>query len=165
MGEAPKKRITSVDWIILLAVVALCYAVAAVGGVVTATSVDTWYPTLAKPALTPPDWVFAPTWLTLYGMLAGAAWLVYLNRRKSDVAVPLSLFVIQLIVNLAWPLLFFGFRWIDGALVSIALLFALVTATTVTFWRVSMWAGLLLVPYLVWVGFAAYLNAGIWRLN
>jgi tryptophan-rich sensory protein len=140
-----------------------CFAVAAIGGMVTATSVETWYPTLAKPAFTPPDRVFGPVWAALYAMMALAAWLVWRRVGWRDRA--LWLFFAQLAVNLAWSVLFFGWQRIGLALVDIALLLVLIALTVVAFWRIDRRAGLLLVPYLLWVACASALNGAIWLMN
>jgi tryptophan-rich sensory protein len=151
------------SWIALLVFLTVCFAVAAIGGMVTATSVDTWYPTLAKPAFTPPDRVFGPVWTALYAMLALAAWLVW--RRVGWGAWALWLFFAQLALNLAWSVLFFGWQRIGLALVDMALLLALIALTLVAFWRIDRRAGLLLVPYLLWVAYASALNGAIWLMN
>jgi benzodiazapine receptor len=151
------------DWLVLLGLLALCFAVAGLGGWATATSVDSWYPTLAKPGFTPPDWAFGPVWSALYAMMALAAWLVW--RRAGWRAPALGLFLVQLALNLAWSILFFGLQLIGAALADILLLVALIAATTIAFWRIDGRAGLLLVPYLLWVGYASLLNGAIWLLN
>lgn len=143
---------------------ALVFSVAAIGGRVTAGSVETWYPTLAKPAFNPPDWVFAPVWTTLYALMAIAAWRVW---RVADTIKQraLTLYGAQLALNLLWSVLFFGWHWIGAALIDIALLLAVIGATGFAFWRADRFAGLCLAPYAAWVAFAAVLNAAIWRLN
>jgi tryptophan-rich sensory protein len=142
--------------------------VAAVGGAVTATSVGSWYPTLAKPAFNPPDWLFAPVWTTLYLMIAFAGWRVWRLRgwtgpRGLDPAM--LAWALQLALNLCWSFVFFGARMIGAALVEIAVLFVAIVATGWSFWRVDRLAAWLLLPYAAWVGFAAVLNAALWRLN
>ncbi len=141
---------------------------AAVGGAVTATSVGSWYPTLAKPAFNPPDWLFAPVWTTLYLMIAFAGWRVWRLRgwtgpRGLDPAM--LAWALQLALNLCWSFVFFGARMIGAALVEIAVLFVAIVATGWSFWRVDRLAAWLLLPYAAWVGFAAVLNAALWRLN
>jgi tryptophan-rich sensory protein len=146
--------------------IALCLAVGATGGAVTATSVGTWYAALEKPAFNPPDWVFAPVWTTLYVLMALAAWRVWLRGDEAPAARPaLGLWALQLALNLTWSFLFFGARSIGAALAEIAVLLAAIIATLVLSWRVDRAAGWLLVPYAAWVAFAAVLTAAIWRLN
>ena len=149
----------------LLAFIALCLAVAAAGGAVTASSVGTWYAGLAKPSFNPPDWVFGPVWTALYLMMAVAGWRVWRRRGVSGVRPALGVWTLQLVLNLCWSLVFFGARLIGAALVEIAVLFAAIVATALLFWRIDRVAGALLVPYAAWVAFAALLNAALWRLN
>lgn len=123
-----------------------------------------WYAGLRKPPLTPPDAVFPPVWTALYAAIAVAGWLVWRRRRPGEFA-PLALWGAQLVLNALWSLLFFGLERPGLALLEIALLLALVVATTAAFLRVRPLAGALFAPYAAWVAFAAYLNAGIWLLN
>ena len=152
-------------WVALAVLVASCLAIGAVGGIVTASSVDTWYPGLNKPAWNPPDSVFGPVWTLLYLMMAVAAWLVWRRRGAADVRAAMTLFAVQLGLNAAWSVLFFGLRRPGLAAVEIVLLWLAIVATMALFARVSRPAGWLLVPYLGWVSFAAALNIAIWRLN
>jgi tryptophan-rich sensory protein len=145
--------------------VALCFAVAAAGGAVTATSVETWYAGLAKPPFNPPDWVFGPVWTALYLMIAVAGWRVWRRRSESGAWLALGAWGVQLSLNLSWSMLFFGARMIGAALVEIAVLLAAILITAALFWRIDRIAGVLLVPYTAWVSFATVLNAALWRLN
>lgn len=149
----------------LVVFVALCLAVAAVGGAVTATSVGTWYAALAKPSFNPPDWLFGPVWTTLYLMMAVAAWRVWRARGRVDARAALGLWALQLALNLVWSFVFFGARMIGAALVEIVVLLVAILATLALFWRIDRVAGALLVPYAAWVGFATLLTAALWRLN
>lgn len=147
----------------LAAFLILCFAVSAVGGAITASSVGTWYQGLAKPAFNPPDWIFAPVWTALYVMIAVAGWRVWRRGgyRESRGALRLFLYIGQLVLNVGWSLLFFGFRLPGAALVEIIVLLATVVATGVSFRRSDVWAAVLFAPYAAWVAFAATLNAGI----
>jgi len=153
------------DAVALFVLVALCLAVAAAGGAVTATSVGTWYQTLAKPTFNPPDWLFGPVWTTIYLVMAFAAWRVWRMRTGEGARRSLAVWALQLALNLAWSFIFFGARMIGVALAEIVLLLAAILATTVLFWRIDRVAGALFVPYLAWVSFATVLNAVLWRLN
>lgn len=145
--------------------VALCAAVSVIGGAVTATSVDTWYQALEKPAFNPPDWLFPVVWTILYIMIAIAGWRVWRRAPIDVTGRALAVFAVQLGLNLAWSFLFFGLQWIGLALVEIVILWLAIAANTMLFWRLDRWAGALLVPYLVWVAYAAVLNAALWLLN
>jgi benzodiazapine receptor len=144
---------------------ALCLGVSALGGLATASSVGTWYQTLAKPAFNPPNWVFAPVWTTLYFMMAIAGWRVWRRDGLQRARWALALFALQLALNLAWSIVFFGLRSVGAALIEIVVLLLAILATTVVFWQRDRVAGMLFIPYAAWVGFATVLNAALWRLN
>jgi translocator protein len=147
----------------LLAFIAVCLGAGALGGAVTAMSAGTWYQELNKPSFNPPDWVFGPVWTALYIAMAFAAWKVW--RRHGLTRLAMTLFAVQLVLNLGWSVLFFGMREIGLALMEIAVLFIAIVRTAFAFARIDTVAALLLVPYLTWVAFAAMLNWVIWRLN
>lgn len=149
----------------LVVFVGLCLAVGALGGWITADSVKTWYTTINKPSFTPPNWVFGPVWTGLYVLMGVAAWRAWCKARPNQVRVPLALFAVQLALNLAWSAVFFGAHSIAGAVVVIVGLAAAILATMVAFRRIDGVAALLLVPYALWVAFAAVLNIAVWRLN
>jgi benzodiazapine receptor len=146
--------------------IVIALAVGAVGGLATASSVTTWYAGLAKPWFNPPNAVFGPVWTILYVLMALAAWLVWRARPAAGRRrMSLVLYAVQLILNLAWSLIFFGLCQPGLALVEVVGLLAAVLATAAAFWRIDRRAGLLMVPYAAWVAFASVLNFGIWRLN
>jgi translocator protein len=149
----------------LVVLVGLCLAVGALGGWVTADSVKTWYTTINKPSFTPPNWLFGPVWTVLYVLMGVAAWRVWCKARPDQLRVPLALFAVQLALNLAWSVVFFGAHRIGGAVVVIVGLEAAILATMVAFRRIDGLAALLLVPYALWVVFAAVLNIAAWQLN
>lgn len=126
---------------------------------------DAWYAGLAKPPGLPPPWVFPVVWTALYFMMAVAAALIYGAADSPARTGGLVLYAAQLGANAAWSWLFFGRRAVFGALLDLLLLIVLVALTTVVFFPLSFWAGLLLVPYLVWLFIALYLNAAVWVLN
>ena len=126
---------------------------------------DEWYRGLRKPAWNPPNSIFAPVWTALYLLMASAAWLVWLEHGISGALVPLILFVVQLVLNAAWTWLFFGRHQIRGAFLDILVLWVVILTTVILFWRLVSVAGILLLPYLIWVSFAAFLNGTIGRMN
>jgi tryptophan-rich sensory protein len=144
----------------------VCEGVGALAGVATRSSVDTWYPTLAKPGFTPPDWLFAPVWITLYAMMGVAAGLVWTKRADASAAQSaLVAFGVQLVLNAAWSVVFFGAQSIGGGLLVIVPLAAAIAETMRRMWPLSRLAAGLLVPYLGWVLYATALNLGLWVLN
>lgn len=153
------------QWGALVLFLLLTFSVSGIGGLFTSRSVGTWYQTLRKPSWSPPDWVFSPVWITLYAMMAVAAWLVWRKGGFARFSPALVFFSLQLLLNALWSFLFFGLRSPGAGLADIIPLWIAILATTVLFWRVSTAAGLLFVPYLGWVGFALALNLSLWRLN
>lgn len=147
--------------VLLLSFIA-SFAISAAGGAITAGPVKSWYPSLIKPPLTPPDLAFPIVWSLLYAMMAIAAWLVWRRAGWTSAHV---LFGIQLLLNLGWSALFFGLQNPALALIEIIALWLAIAATIITFRQHTTAAALLLLPYLAWVSFAAYLNAAIWWLN
>ena len=152
-------------WMSWIVFVAICFAAAAAGGWFTNSSVKTWYPGLLKPAGTPPSWVFGPVWTFLYLLMGTAAWLVWQQRLVLNIRLPLVLFFGQLVLNAAWSYIFFGLRRPGLALVEICILLLAIILTTLSFAGHSRYASWLMLPYLVWVAYATYLNLGFWRLN
>ena len=124
-----------------------------------------WYAGLTKPALTPPGWVFGPVWTLLYAMMGVAVWLVWKQGGSGAAAGALTLFFLQLGLNTMWSYLFFGLKNPGLALLNIVALWLAILATLIAFSRHSRLAGNLLLPYLLWVSFALYLNLQVWRLN
>ena len=151
----------------LVIALAIPFAVAAIGGFATSSSVSTWYPTLNKPAWTPPAWVFGPVWTVLYGLMGIASWLVWRKRadREAQVRQALGWYGLQLALNLGWSVIFFGLQLVGLALIEIVALWSALLVTTLKFGRIRRDAAGLLLPYLLWTTFAAVLNAAIWWLN
>lgn len=136
-----------------------------VPAILTASEVAAWYPTLATPPLTPPSWVFGPVWTGLFAALGVAAYLVYRERDHDLRTAALGLFGVQLALNVSWSLVFFGLQAPAAALAVILALLAAIVATVAAFDRIDRRAAALMLPYLAWVAFATYLNAGFWYLN
>lgn len=151
----------------ILAVVVTCLAIGYFSGIVTRSSIDTWYPTLIKPSFNPPNWVFAPAWSLLYLLMGVAAGLVWdrIEYEKEVVKNALVFFAIQLALNALWSYLFFGLMNPLLALIEIFVLWLMIYETLLKFVKINKVAGYLLVPYLLWVSFATILNASIWWLN
>lgn len=141
--------------------------VGGLGGLVTSRSVADWYQTLEKPYFSPPDWVFGPVWTLLYLLIGVSLYLVW----ASPLTYPYTktaayiFFGIQLVLNLMWSLVFFGLHAPAFAAVVILMLLVAIVLTMVSFWPISRWAALLLVPYLLWVSFATALNVAVALLN
>lgn len=151
----------------ILTVVVTCLAIGYFSGMVTRSSIATWYPTLIKPSFNPPNWIFAPVWSMLYVMMGVAAGLVW-NRIESEKEVvkkALMVFSVQLALNALWSFLFFGLKNPMLAGLEIIILWLMIYETYLQFAKINKIAGYLLLPYLAWVSFATVLNASIWWLN
>jgi len=140
------------------------FAAAAIGGLASVDAGD-FYGTLTQPSWAPPAWAFGPVWSVLFVLMSLAAWLVWRERGLRGARSALTLHAAQLVANALWSWLFFAWRQGAWAFVEVVVLWALVAATAVLFWRLRPLAAVLLVPYLGWVGFAAALNLALWRLN
>lgn len=134
------------------------------GSFFTISEIPTWYSTLTKPALNPPAWVFGPVWVTLYALMGISLWLVW-KSNSGEKKRAIWLFVVQLALNAIWSPIFFGAHSIGNALAVIVLLWAAIVLTILIFKKISKPAAWLLVPYILWVSFAGYLNYAIWTLN
>lgn len=155
------KLINAIRLVVAIVAVEL---VGVAGSFFTVPEVSGWYAALQKPALNPPAWIFGPVWTTLYFLMGISLWLVW----KSDAVkkgMAMRLFAMQLALNAIWSPIFFGAHATGGALAVMVLLWAAIGATILAFRRISAVAAWLLVPYILWVSFAGYLNYSIWMLN
>ena len=168
-GDAADSRLRS--GLVLVAFLAISFAVAALGTIATAGNVDGWYANAEKAPWNPPSWIFGPAWTLLYTLMSVAGWLVWRQRRRVPVRRALTLYVVQLALNSVWTPMFFGLYptigvaalWI--ALVIIVALDVAVLLTMLAFWKASKTAAWLLAPYWAWVLFATTLNAALAVLN
>ncbi|MEU3197658.1 MULTISPECIES: TspO/MBR family protein [Streptomyces] len=164
-GQDPRSRSASRrSFLVLLLLLAVCYTVAALGGLAASDSAGT-YRSLDRPDWAPPSWLFGPVWTVLYATIAFSAWLVLRRRSLARTRTEIGFWSVQLAFNLAWTPLFFSAGRYGLAFLDICLLLAALGATMVLFRRRSTAAALLLVPYALWVLYAAALNFAIWRLN
>lgn len=150
----------------LAASIALCEFAGIIGSIFTFPAIGTWYATLQKPFFSPPNWVFAPAWTALYFLMGIALYLVIKNGiRGRNAKIAVSVFAVQLILNALWSFLFFGLKSPLYSFLEIIALWIAIAAAIIAFSRISRRAALLLVPYLLWVSFAAVLNFSILLLN
>lgn len=140
------------------------FTAAALGAIASATA-GSFYQELTQPSWAPPAWLFGPVWSALYAMMAVSAWLVWRQPSGRKTKLALGIFLVQLATNALWSWLFF--KWHLGALafVEVLLLWCLIVANVVAFWRLQKVAAVLLLPYLIWVSFAAALCYTMWQLN
>lgn len=143
----------------------LAYSAALIGSLFTVGAISEWYSTLLKPALSPPNWLFAPVWTILYALMAIAAWLIWERRHHTFASKALFVYGAQLVFNALWSVVFFGLHNPALGLFVIALLWTSIATTAVQFYKINRLAGYLFIPYIAWVSFAAYLNFSIVLLN
>lgn len=148
----------------LLGFILAAAAAAVVGGLASSSAGDV-YGQLAQPVWAPPSWLFIPVWTALYVLIAVAGWLVWRRAGLSGARVAMALFVVQLVLNAAWPPLFFAAEMRLVAFIEIIALLAVITAMVAAFARISRPAAALMVPYWVWVAYASALNFSLWQLN
>lgn len=167
---------TSKIFLKLIIAIGVSELAGAVGSFFTTPSISGWYANLARPEFAPPNWIFAPVWTTLFalmGIAAGLVWIKIDSRfRENDkegsnkkVKIALGIFIGQLVLNTLWSIIFFGLHSPAGAFIEIIFLWLAILATIISFAKVSRAASWLLLPYILWVSFAAYLNYAIWILN
>jgi len=143
-----------------------CQCAGVIGSVFTTPAIPNWYAAIEKPAFTPPSWLFAPAWITLYLLMAIAAFLIWRKGLGEEgVKTALVIFLVQLVLNALWSLVFFGLQSPLYGMVVILVLWIAILLTIIKFFKLSTAAGALLLPYILWVSFASILNISIWVLN
>ena len=148
----------------LIAWLAVSFIAAAIGAAASVRA-GAFYAQLVRPDWAPPPEVFGPVWTVLYALMGISAWMIWRVGGFRAARTALTLFLVQLAVNALWSWLFFGWHLGALAFADIVVLWALVLATLIVFWRLNRWAAALLVPYLLWISFAAALNLAVWQLN
>jgi translocator protein len=150
----------------LVVSIVACLAAGAIGSIFTRSAIPTWYATLQKPVFSPPNWLFAPVWTLLYILMGIAAFLVWRKGLENrQVRIALIFFLIQLVLNASWSVVFFGLESPLYGLIVISILWVAILVTVTKFFKISRAASMLMWPYLLWVTFAAVLNSSIWLLN
>lgn len=150
----------------IIVCVFLCLSAGGIGSAFTVSAIPEWYATLNRPSFSPPNWIFAPVWTLLYILMGLAAAIVWQKGLQNpQVRIALVAFLVQLILNMVWSVLFFGLRSPLYGLIDILFLWVMILVTIAQFSKVSAPAAALLIPYLLWVTFASGLNLGIFLLN
>jgi len=173
----------------LITAIVVCELAGIIGSVFTASAISGWYATLQKPALNPPNWIFAPVWITLYALMGISLYLVWKNGWKVQNHIlekkqkawnhlserfwtgswqkenVIAIFGIQILLNILWTFIFFELKFPILAFFEILMLWVAIIYTIINFYRISKISAYLLLPYIIWVSFAAYLNYAIWVLN
>ncbi len=159
-----------------LILVTVCEIVGITAGIATSEGVSSWFQTIEKPFFNPPSWLFAPVWIVLYFLMGIAAALVWhkgttngkeqlMEMDSNRVRIALGLFAVQLVLNFCWSFLFFKYHLLFVAFLEIITMLIFIILTTIHFYRIHKTAGLLMIPYILWVSFASILNFSLWFLN
>lgn len=162
MDEATQPRSPIVSF---LTCMTLCYLVAFIGSQGAFQGLQGWYQSISKPAFTPPNWLFAPVWTVLYGLIGFALWQVWRSSPSKARTVGLWLFAVQLVLNGLWSWIFFAWQRLPLAFVEIVVLDVAILLTLLAFNKVRSSTAWLMLPYLAWCLFATLLTFGIWRMN
>jgi len=150
----------------LVIAIIICQMAGVIGSIFTSPSIPTWYATIQKPSFTPPGWLIGSVWIILYTLMGISLYLVWVKGlRNKRVKESLLIFGIQLILNALWSILFFGLKSPLSAFIEIIILWFAILISIIKFHKISEKAGLLLIPYILWVSFAAFLNLSIYLLN
>ncbi len=163
---AQDKKNKKINILALVSCIGLCLAAGSVGSIFTSSSVDSWYSTINKPSFNPPNWIFGPVWTTLFIMMGVSLYMIWSEgTKKKEVRQAMSVFGMQFVLNILWSLFFFGLESPLLGLIDILFLWLTILLNIFLFYRISKKAGILLMPYLAWVSFAAVLNFAIFLIN
>jgi tryptophan-rich sensory protein len=154
-----------IDILKLVTSILFCQLAGFLGSLFTTPAIPTWYATLNKPSFTPPNWIFSPVWISLYILMGISLFIVWRRQDHPQFKTAMIFFFVQLILNILWSAAFFGLRLPLLGLIDIVLLWIAILFTIKNFLKVSKFAGVLLISYLLWVSFAALLNFSLWVLN
>ncbi|MFH1442869.1 MAG: TspO/MBR family protein [Candidatus Micrarchaeota archaeon] len=154
-----------VDWAKLAAAIIICELAGGIGAIFTTPNIPTWYASLIKPDFSPPNWVFFPVWTLLYFLMGVSLYLIWNRKRTPGTEKGIKLFGLQLFWNVWWSYLFFGLQNPFLGFIGIIALWISIVLTMRKFYSIERNAAYLLVPYILWVSFAAVLNFSVWQLN
>jgi translocator protein len=152
-------------WKLLISIF-VCESAGLIGSFFTRPAINSWYATLFRPTIAPPNWIFAPVWIALFLLMGISFYLIWNKGIKSkEEKIAAIVFGFQLVLNVMWTFLFFGLKAPFLAFLEIIILWVAIILTAFYFYRISKAAGILLIPYILWVGFAIILNFSFYYLN
>lgn len=161
-----KNQTVKIQFLPLIISLLITTIVACIGGILTSSSVKSWYPGLAKPTFNPPNWLFGPIWTLLFFGIGISAYRVWIKRKNvTHLSRTIAIYAIQLILNLCWSYLFFYHHLLGAALFEILALLMAILVNGIVFCKIDRIAGLIFIPYFLWVSFAALLTYNIFILN
>jgi len=157
------KVVKKINYPLLIFSIALCESAGIIGSLFTFSAISTWYAFLVKPSFSPPNYLFGPVWVILYLLMGISLYLIWQKGKKTFGLV--KLFLIHLVLNSLWSIIFFGFKNLGLAFVEILILWGIILVLAFKFYKVNKTAAYLLIPYQLWVSFATILNLSVWLLN
>ena len=149
----------------LISSLIICQLAGFVGSIFTTPAIPDWYASLEKPALNPPNWIFSPVWIFLYLLMGVTLYILWQNLPKIEAKIALVFFAVQLVLNILWSVIFFGLKSPMAAFFEIIVLWVFILLTMIKSSKVSKASVYLLLPYILWVNFAAILNFFLWQMN
>lgn len=160
------------SWIKLIISILVSQLAGFIGSIFTFSAITGWYQYLNKPIFSPPNWIFGPVWTTLYTLMGISLYLNWIKlsdkkfaKQSAFIKNSIVIFLVHLVVNSVWSIIFFSFKDLQGALVIVVILWLMILWMTIRFRKTDLWASYLLIPYLAWVSFASLLNFTLWLLN
>jgi translocator protein len=153
------------DILKLVISIVICEFAGIIGSFFTMKSIPNWYKKIKKPSFNPPNWIFGPVWTLLYFLMGISLYLIWNSNKNLDISLAVIIFSIQLILNIAWSMIFFKLKSPKYAFIEIIFLFISILATIIIFYQISRIASYMLIPYILWVSFASILNFYVWILN
>ena len=153
-----------INWILLIGFIVACNLIGALGAFWTSSD-GSWYKDIKKPTFNPPSWIFGPVWTILFTLMGISLYLVWIAPSSNIRTIALIIFAIHFVLNVLWSYLFFGINNPLASLIEIFVLLIFIIITGIYFYTINKFAGYLLIPYLLWVSFASFLNYSIWKLN
>jgi tryptophan-rich sensory protein len=150
----------------LIGSIIVCQVAGIIGALFTSPAIKGWYSNLNKPSFNPPNWIFGPVWTALYLLMGISLFLVWKKYNgDSNIKIALTIFFFQLVLNTLWSIMFFGLRNPVAGFIVIVVLWIAILLTIISFYKYSITASMLLIPYILWVSFATVLNYYLWKLN
>ncbi|MFH0819237.1 MAG: TspO/MBR family protein [Patescibacteria group bacterium] len=149
----------------LILAIAVCQMAGGVGSLFTYPQIASWYQGIEKSSLNPPNWIFGPVWFSLFTIMGVCLWLIWQNRKNKFFKIALTFFVVQLVLNSLWSVLFFGYHLVLVALIEMIIFWIMILLSGIYCYKINKIAGWLFVPYLIWVSFATYLTYAVLVLN
>jgi len=154
-----------INWLLLIGLILLINILGSIGAIWTSTGSGTWFEKLKKPSFNPPNWIFGPVWTLLFTLMGIALYFVITSQNSQVRTLAIIFFAIQMVLNMLWTFLFFKMQNPFAAFIEIIILLVAILITAFYFYKTNKISGYLLIPYILWTGFASILNYNLWKMN